>query len=545
MEETHEQQPFSIPAFRSFVPRRLQPWLYILMACTFQLSAGMYIGALSPMVGETAFLREDMLMCLYCNLAGMALYFPLLFRMKFRFTNKTLLTAAAIGVLVCNIATMYVRFLPLLWLLCFVEGCCKIQGTFECMSTIQLWMTPKRDFTIFFPLLHIIILNAVQVNKYIAAFFAEHLHWTSTHWLIIGLMLCNLLLLTCCTRHVHLGKPMSLSDIDWLGGLLWAVLFVQLIYLFNYADHYNWFDGSPIRILSLTSVLTLVVCLWRMCIVPHPYIARAMWRFHPRYFHLLILAAILEVLLGSESVLEEVFYGSGLHLGEWTTARLSWVSVAGITCGCLFCYAWMHRWKQSFFRLITIGVAFIVLYFVSFYLLISTDLPLRRMYLPVFCRSVASAITGVTMMVALHDMMNFELFFQALSIFQAIHMFMGGVWGSALYSTAMRYAMNDNISRYGYLLDSAVVLTANGTGTTTLPTHSFGEYVGLYMEQMQMISVKQILGWLVIATLFLFLVLLSHDMPARRELHPFPTWETVRQRLLRRQSKPQITGSPG
>lgn len=79
---------------RSFVPRRLQPWLYVFMAVTFQLSGGLYMGTLSHMMGETTLMREDLQMCLYANLAGMAIYFPLLFRMKFRFTNKTLLAAA-------------------------------------------------------------------------------------------------------------------------------------------------------------------------------------------------------------------------------------------------------------------------------------------------------------------------------------------------------------------------------------------------------------------------------------------------------------------
>ena len=522
MSEESEHKPFVVPAFKAFVPAKIQPWIYILMACTFQLSAGVYMGGMNSMVGENALLREDLTMCLYCNLAGMALYFPLLFRMKFRFTNKTLLTAACIGVIVCNIASMYVRFLPLLWAICFIEGCCKIQGTFECMSTVQLWMTPKRDFTIFFPLLHIIILNAVQVNGWFATFFAEYLHWTATHWLIIGLMLSNLLLLTTCTRHVHLGKPMPLYGIDWLGGLMWAAFFVQSIFLFNYANHYNWFDGRPIRIVAITSALTLIACIWRMCVIRHPYIAREMWRFHPRYFHLLILAAVIEMILGSESTLEGIFFGNGMHYNEWTIAQTNWITMIGITCGCLFCYLWMHRWKQSYFRLITIGVAFMGLYLLMFYTTISTDINIERMFLPIFCRGMASAITGVTMMVALHDMMNFVLFFQALSIFQAIHMFMGGVWGSAIYSTALRYLMSDNISRYGELIDAAAA---------TMQPADFGAYIGQFMEQMQLISVKQILGYLVIITIFFFLLLLFHDMPARRELKPMPTWEKVGETL--------------
>ena len=90
--------PFVLPMFRSFVPRKMQPWIYLFIAVIFQLSGGVYLGALNQMIGSMSLMREDILMCMYANLAGMAIYFPLLFRMKFRFTNKTLhLTAELTG----------------------------------------------------------------------------------------------------------------------------------------------------------------------------------------------------------------------------------------------------------------------------------------------------------------------------------------------------------------------------------------------------------------------------------------------------------------
>lgn len=51
-----------------------------------------------------------------------------------------------------------------------IEGIAKIQGTFECMSNIQLWMTPKRDMTVFFPLLHIVILTGMNTQDYASAY---------------------------------------------------------------------------------------------------------------------------------------------------------------------------------------------------------------------------------------------------------------------------------------------------------------------------------------------------------------------------------------
>ena len=140
-----------MPMIKDFVPKPLRPWIYVCIALCFQVSGARYLGALNELIGANAEMREDVLMCLYCNLAGMAIWFPMLFRMKFRFTNKTLLTGASVVVIVTNLLIGYVTWLPLLWLLCLLEGIAKIQGTFECMSNIQLWMTSKRDMTVFSP----------------------------------------------------------------------------------------------------------------------------------------------------------------------------------------------------------------------------------------------------------------------------------------------------------------------------------------------------------------------------------------------------------
>lgn len=119
----------------------------------FQFSRGDYLGALEAIRGTTHFMIEDLVMLLYAGLAGMAIYFPLLFRMKFRFTNQQLLIGSAIVVAACNIVTMCTTNLAIILPVCFVSGMAKLQGTFECMSNIQLWITSKRDFGVFFPAL--------------------------------------------------------------------------------------------------------------------------------------------------------------------------------------------------------------------------------------------------------------------------------------------------------------------------------------------------------------------------------------------------------
>ena len=177
-----------MPMYREWVPRRIQPWLYIVTVLCIQFSGGVYLGALEAVRGTTNLMIEDLLMLLYATLAGMAVWFPMLFRMKFRFTNRFLLVGSAVVIAVCNFITMRTTNMAILLPVCFIAGIAKIQGTFECMSNIQLWITPPRDFGVFFPVLHIVLLTAITGSAWLAAVVAFHFTWQMMHVLTIGTM---------------------------------------------------------------------------------------------------------------------------------------------------------------------------------------------------------------------------------------------------------------------------------------------------------------------------------------------------------------------
>lgn len=503
-----------MPMFRAFVPERIRPWIYVFIAVTFQCSGGLYLGTLSQMMGTTTLMREDLLMCLYANLAGMAVYFPLLFRMKFRFTNKTLLCASATGVLLCNWAAPHVGFLPLLWAVCFVEGMCKIQGTFECMSNIQLWMTPRRDFTVFFPVLHIVILGSMQLSDLAAVHLAYHYRWEYMHLFVCGLMLADLLVLTVCTRHFRTFKKLRLVGIDWLGAVLWGTLLLEVAYLFGYGDWYDWWHSPVVCLLACVIVFTALCCVGRMRAVRHPYLEPRMWMYR-RLLPLLLLITAVEMLLATEHVLEEVYAGEVMHYGMLTAVRLDWPMLAGVLGGCLFAYWWMHVRRFNYLRLVIVGLAGVAGYLLGLYFMLSQDLPISRLYAPVACRGFAYAVLSITCMTYLEEIMSFQHFFQALSVFNMLHMVVGGVVGAALYTHGLRYCMADNLVRYGAAVDGLA-------GSPHMENFTLG-----VME----VSIKQLYGWAAYACLFLLLLCLLYDSPMRRTLKPMPGWQQVRQQV--------------
>lgn len=510
---------FSMPMYREWVPQWLRPWLYVLLACCFQLSNGMYLGAMATVVGERGVMREDVQMCLYATLIGMALWFPVLFRMKFRFTNKTLLTAAAAVVAVCNLLASLPLPLPLLWALCVVCGVAKIQGTFECMSVIQLWMTPKRDFAVFFPLLHVILLSSIELAAYLSAWFAYAAHWTHMHWLTVSLMLFALCVLAALTRPVRaMPKVVSLRGIDWMGAVLWAALCLQTAYLLNYGDWLDWWNSRDFRLVCGTSLVTLAFCLRRMCSHPKPYYEPAMWGYR-NVMPVIALIGVVEALFSCEHVLEGVYYGSVMHYAEHTSEALNLWSLPGIVAGCLFSIGWLKLMRWNVYKLIAFALGFFALYAGGFYFLMDTGLSIEMLRLPIVCRGFSYALLCVAFMWCLHEIMSFEHFFQALSVFNVLHMFVGGLVGAALHAYGMKYYVADGFARLSQYVDAARLSAS---------PERLGEVAQRLSAGLVAQSVKTLFGWTLLFALFFAMLMLLWDIPmVRRQVKHVPLWPKV------------------
>ena len=516
---------FAMPMYHDFVPKWIRPWIYVVLAFCFQLSNGMYLGAMNNIVGEWGIMREDVQMCLYATLIGMALYFPVLFRMKFRFSNRLLLMTAAAVIVVCNILATFKLPLPLLWALCVVCGMAKIQGTFECMSTIQLWMTPKRDFGVFFPILHIILLCSIELAGYLAAWFAFDMHWTYMHWLVMALMLVVLLVQALLTRPFHaMPQIVPLKGIDWMGALLWCVLWLQVAWLLNYGDWLDWWHSSDFRLVTGTMLITLAVCLQRMMHHPKPYIEPAMWTYH-NVVPVILLIGVVEALFSCEHVLEMVYYEEVMHYADHTYEALNQWSLPGIVAGCLFSIGWLKLMRWNVYKLIALALVAFCIYAGGFYVLVDSNISIEQLRIPILWRGFSYAVLCISFMWCLHAIMSFEHFFQALSVFNVLHMFVGGLVGAALHGRGMKYYVADGFTRCSGYVDS-VRLSVRAV--------DFPQMMNGIVEGFLAQSVKILFGWTLIAGLFFAALMLLWDIPmVRHQVKHIPAWPVVGMRVLR------------
>lgn len=95
MSDRGNQEPVRLMNFREWVPDSARFWLYICFLAVFQFSNGFYFTTMAQVVGERNVTMNDAHMFGQAVLIGLTFYFPLAFRLKFRFTNRTSLTVAA------------------------------------------------------------------------------------------------------------------------------------------------------------------------------------------------------------------------------------------------------------------------------------------------------------------------------------------------------------------------------------------------------------------------------------------------------------------
>ena len=513
--------PFRMPMFRDFVPHVVRPWIFLSFAVVFQLTGGVYLASLSQMAGGLSLMREDVLMCFYASLVGLSLPFPLLFRMKFRFVTRNLLLTSATVILICNVAAMYVTSLPVLWFFCFLSGYFKLQGTFECMSNIQLWMTPKRDFTVFFPLLYIIVLGDIQMSGLFTTYIAYFTKWKYMHYAIIGLLLTVIFLLFTLTRPFRLMPKLKLYGVDWLGLVLWAALLLQGAYFFAYGEHYNWLESPHLQTVLVTLVITAFFCIGRMLHIRHPFIEPEIWKYR-NFIPFLITFFLVEMLVATPEILQEILTGHVLHFDSLNTVTLNFWMIAGILLGSLFSYWALHHLRMSYIKITILGFAALVAYQIMMYFYISPDVNIERFYLPTMLRSWGYMVLTVAFTVYMEEIMALKHFFQGLCVFGMVRTGLGSAIGAAVYGFGLRYFTADNLQRLAPNFD-AVAVSAHHES----PVHLYGEV----MEQVMLMSTKQLYGLTCIAGCVVILLMFVYDGPLRTLLKHKTTFPALGRRI--------------
>lgn len=498
--------PFSMPMYKEWFPRKLRPWCYVVMLVIFQLTGGVYLGNVSHMVGEWSLMREDVMYIGLCNVVGVNMPFPFLFKFKFRFANKHLLMNASVIMIICNLVCMHEHSVPVLCLLSFLEGFFKLCATFECAGNIQLWMTPKRDFSVFFPLLYIAVVGDISLQSWLAVHVGyAYDSWQMMHWLVIGLLTCCLLFQYVCLKPFYIMR-IPWRSIDWLGLVLWSLLFCAVVWLFTYGEYYNWFDGKTFRDGCVITLILLLLTIGRMWNIRHPYISFEPFKVKALY-PLMGMFFVGEWLNSTPKALGNVYVQGVMGWGAMTASVLDLVCLTGTVSACLLTLLWFRR-GGSYTRLLTLGFVALLAYQVMMYFLITPQTNLEALYLPMFLRGFGYAIFFTACTIHLEELLTFQAFFMGLTLSGISRNGPLESLISGIYEFFLRRQEADALAG-GRLMDTSTVTQ---------------------------IALKELFGMTCLVGVAVLLLMLLYDVqPVRSTMKKMPTWLNVGKRLRRQE----------
>jgi len=515
----NHQGAFDIPDVPDYIPRRLKPWLFIFFVLIIQFSGGIYLAAVADMVGTTALMQEDILMAGYASLVGMSINFCVMFRLKFRFTNRTGLLVCGTVLIIANYVCAITTSVPILVAACFVAGWFRMWATFVCNSTIQLWLTPVRDMSVFFCFVYLLVDGVIQLSGIVTIYTGFFVQWEYMHWIMIGLLALMMLMVLILVKPVRTPMHIPLLGIDWIGAVLWSIFMLCFTFVCVYGDFYDWYESSEILEATVLGLVCAAINLWRASFLHHPYISFPAMK-NRNVIRATAIYLVFFTLMATEHVFEHTYAATILGFDETNIIDLNLYVFVGIVAGCGFTYFTFARQKWRYKTMTAIGFAFAAAYLAYFYFTIDYGIEKELLSIPLFARGFASVIISIVFLTSIvQSGLHFFVFPQALTINGFTGAVMGATLGPAIIGEMFSHTMAKN-----YTLMSAWITDISAT----LSTEQLYDMAG---RQALIVSMKEIYGWLlIIATVSLTVILVSYG-PLRPSAI-FPKWKTIR-RLFR------------
>jgi hypothetical protein len=483
--------------FEDYIPHRARFWSIVMFAIFYQFVGGVYIASLAQMVGELSWLSEDVNMAMYCALIGLNMIFPMLFRWKFGLYTRQLFFIASAMVIVCSIAATYVTIPEVMWVICLIAGYFKMLGMFGCMSTIQLCLTPTRNFAVFLPVIYVLVSGSVQLSGFMAAYVTYYFNWRMMNIVIVVMMLIIEAITYFCMKHDHRsGPPIPLKGIDWVGQVLWIVLCMVGAWIFTFGEHYDWWDSIEIwRATWIFIALLIIVLAYSAYKKEAAYIDLKAFAYPQTWTVILILLGFA-IMSGSIHVLQPIYLTSILNYDILNEVTLNIPEFFGIIMGAILGYFVLIRWRYGVKHYMFLTFFMATYYVLSMYFICDTATDKETMYLAVFAFGMAEVMADTIATYYLSQTIPFKHFFMNLTIIGFVRCGVGTAAGAAIVQRLFHWSCSKN------MMVASESLSLNNVSDTVMTYFS---------QQGMLMALKESYGWLIfVGVIMLTFILLSN-----------------------------------
>ena len=508
--------PFKILAINDYIPEKIKPWIFILLVCVVQFAgSGVYLSTMNESSSDLALMREDIMMAGFAGMAGMALYFTIMLRVKFRLPTKPSLLICFAALVIANIICLKTDNLFILIITCFFAGIFRMWATFECNSTLQLWITPNRDMPIFFCYVYLIVNSAILLGSGGQLYISLFSNWMYVNYTVIALLLIMMLVIIFIFNSRRFMPFMPLLGVDWLGALLWGLILLNVNFICIYGDYFDWWSSNEIQIATGTLIGLLALNLLRASFIRHPYISLQTFKYKP-VIHTLLLYLAVDIFVSPSHLLEHIYFEEVLGYDTQHMIYVNIISWSGIVVGSLFTWRYFAIAKNSFKSTFIIGFLGLLSYQIMMYFFVDASTSKEYFAIPLFLRNFGYVTMGIVMISELMKV-PFPHFFQALSV----QMFMSAACGSSIGVAVLTYFFKWKTAENFQFISSGI-----DSVNENLTRYSHQQLEHTLEIQTLVMSFKELYGYLSIAAIVFLLILILYRYPYLPTKMIFPKWKS-------------------
>ncbi|MBR1835221.1 MAG: hypothetical protein IJ785_06920 [Bacteroidales bacterium] len=453
-----------LPMFRDRVPEWLRFPLLLVLPFVYQCSNPLYMNIASDIISDTALRSDDVMMCGFACILGITVTFPILFRLKFRFTTRQIIIISSASIILISLLAERLCMLPslpirlyLLVALCFLFGIFKVWGTFECMSSMMAVISPNMHLAPFLTVVFLAVFGGVELGGLGSTYISHFYTWHYVTYALVALHLVVIAFALLALKDFRFQPPVPLKGIDWTGMALWSLFLTALTALFVYGERQEWFHSPTMVICAAVSLIALGINIHRMNRIAQPFIAPQCFGINsrkssagsPHLWPIMVLFFVSGVMLSSQTVLQNTLTGAVLHYGAVSSVNLNWAILAGVVLGCL-----MGRWGLTglgwnYKQLTGLSLLITTMYAAAMYFLVTPSTPLQALVVPCFFSGVGHALIFVVLTTYVESNTPFEHRFMMLTVLGLVRTGVASPIGAALYGHLLRAEMVKNMALLG------------------------------------------------------------------------------------------------
>ncbi len=484
--------------FQEWVPKPVGLFVVFILTITAVTTNGLYSANIGDMASGLGAMAEYMSMASYASFIGMMLIIPLVINLTGAVKARTILLFSLSATLLLSLWCAFTTSMEVLILANFIMGGLKMLTLIEVIVPIMALISPDgnrgRFYAIFYPFS--IVLG--QLGSYVSAELAYAYSWQHVYYFMLPGLLLSLALVIIFCHNAYSMPYRPFEKVDWLSFFLITSSLMLLNYVLVFARAEDYFNSLRIQGATLGFVVTLLWFIRRQLTAAKPFLDLSMMKIR-NVWASLIMILFVGLFLAAGGI-QSAFTSGILHLNPLSNAELNLWMIPGILVGGVFLFYW-NKYERNMKGCLLAGFGAFVLGYLLLYTKVNPGAGMHDFYLAAALRGFGMVVLFAGLGVYIALKLNMMQVLSSAAVLIVVRSFVGPALFSAVISFGMYHGQTENLQQLAQHMDVTSTMVATRAAAS-------GGSLGLYgavMPQAVLLTVQDMLGYVVIAGLWIML----------------------------------------